>query len=185
MEESNYTMVVFASYFVGSVVFSIIINFIFLQFAQNMGIRAKLETANRWSLYQKPSFGGISFYIIFLLSFTSFSIFFSSADAFPNRIMFGLIAATALAFLMGLADDAFDTKPFLKLGVQIFSAVILIYTGTYIQLFEHEWLNYLLTVFWVVGIMNSINMLDNMDAVTAVVSIIILLTLSSPPRSVT
>jgi len=176
MEEYNYTLIVFASYFVGSVIFSIIINFIFLRFAQNLGIRAKLETANRWSLYQKPSFGGISFYIIFLLSFTSFAIFFSSVDAFPNRIMFGLIAATALAFLMGLADDAFDTKPFLKLGIQILSGAILIYTGTYIQLFEHEWLNYVLTVFWVVGIMNSINMLDNMDAVTAVVSIIILMT---------
>jgi UDP-GlcNAc:undecaprenyl-phosphate GlcNAc-1-phosphate transferase len=127
-------------------------------------------------MYQKPSFGGISFYIIFLLSFTSYAIFFSSADAFPNRIMFGLITATALAFLMGLADDAFNTKPFLKLGIQILSGIILIYTGTYIQIFQNDWLNYLLTIIWVVGIMNSINMLDNMDAITAIVSIIILLT---------
>ena len=176
MENFNYTFFVFVSYFVGSVIFSIIINFIFLQFAQNLGIRAKLDTGNRWSLYQKPSFGGISFYIIFLLSFTSYTIFFSSVDAFPNRIMFGLIAATALAFLMGLADDAFDTRPLLKLGVQILSSLILIYTGTYIHLFETEWLNYMLTIFWVVGIMNSINMLDNMDAVTAIVSIVIILT---------
>ena len=176
MEEFNYTLIIFISYFIGSIVFSVIINFIFLRFAQNLGIRAKLETANRWSLYQKPSFGGISFYIIFLLSFSSYAIFFSTADAFPNRIMFGLIAATALAFLMGLADDAFNTKPLLKLGIQILCGIILIYTGTYIQLFDHEWINYLLTVIWVVGIMNSINMLDNMDAVTATVSIIILST---------
>jgi UDP-GlcNAc:undecaprenyl-phosphate GlcNAc-1-phosphate transferase len=176
MEDFNYIFLVFASYFIGSVIFSIIINFIFLQFAQNLGIRAKLDTANRWSLYQKPSFGGISFYIIFLLSFTSYAIFFSNIDAFPNRIMFGLIAATALAFLMGLADDAFNTRPMLKLGIQILSSLILIYTGTYIHLFDSDWLNYTLTIIWVVGIMNSINMLDNMDAVTAVVSIVILLT---------
>jgi UDP-GlcNAc:undecaprenyl-phosphate GlcNAc-1-phosphate transferase len=176
MEQYNYILVVFASYFIGSIVFSIVINFIFLRFAQNLGIRAKLETANRWSMYQKPSFGGISFYIIFLLSFTSYAIFFSNPDAFPNKIMFGLIAATALAFLMGLADDAFNTKPMLKLGIQILSGIILIYTNTYIQIFQNDWLNYLLTIFWVVGIMNSINMLDNMDAVTAIISIIILLT---------
>ncbi len=176
MEDFNYIFLVFTSYFVGSVIFSVIINFIFLQFARNLGIRAKLDTANRWSLYQKPSFGGISFYIIFLLSFTSYTIFFSSVDAFPNKIMFGLISATALAFLMGLADDAFNTRPFLKLGIQILSGLILIYTGTYINLFESNWLNYVLTIFWVVGIMNSINMLDNMDAVTAIVSIVILLT---------
>ena len=90
--------------------------------------------------------------------------------------MFGLIAATALAFLMGLADDAFNTRPMLKLGIQILSSLILIYTGTYIHLFESDWVNYILTIIWVVGIMNSINMLDNMDAVTAVVSIVILLT---------
>jgi UDP-GlcNAc:undecaprenyl-phosphate GlcNAc-1-phosphate transferase len=176
MEQYNYILVVFASYFIGSIVFSIIINFIFLRFAQNLGIRAKLETANRWSLYQKPSFGGISFYIIFLLSFTSYAIFFSNPEAFPNKIMFGLITATALAFLMGLADDAFNTKPMLKLGIQILSGIILIYTDTYIQIFQNDWLNYMLTIFWVVGIMNSINMLDNMDAVTAIISIIILLT---------
>jgi len=177
MEEfNNYTLIIFSSYFVGSIIFSVVINFIFLRFAQNLGIRAKLESGDRWSLYQKPAFGGISFYIIFLLSFTSYAIFYSSTDAFPNRIMFGLIAATAVAFFMGLADDAFNTKPLLKLGIQILSGIILIYTGTYIQLFESEWANYALTIIWVVGIMNSINMLDNMDAVTSIVSCIILAT---------
>ena len=34
-------------------------------------------------------------------------------------------------------------------------------------------LNYALTILWVVGIMNSVNMLDNMDAIATVVSIII------------
>lgn len=40
-------------------------------------------------------------------------------------------------------------------------------------MFENENLNHLLTVLWVVGIMNSINMLDNMDAITATVSVFI------------
>jgi UDP-GlcNAc:undecaprenyl-phosphate GlcNAc-1-phosphate transferase len=48
--------------------------------------------------------------------------------------------------------------------------------GIYIQLFEYAILNYLVTVFWVVGIMNSINMLDNMDGITGSVTLGILLT---------
>ena len=174
MENPTYIIVVYTAYFTGAVVFSILINYIFLQFAKNLGLRLKVETSNRWSPFQKPAFGGIPFYILFLLSFTSYAVFFNAEEPFPNRVMFGLISATALAFLMGLADDAFNTRPFLKLGVQILSGIILVSTGTYIQLFDSLWVNYILTVVWVVGMMNSINMLDNMDAVTAVVSIIIL-----------
>ena len=49
--------------------------------------------------------------------------------------------------------------------------VILVVAGVYIQIFSIPILNYAFTVFWVVGIMNSINMLDNMDGITATVSI--------------
>jgi UDP-GlcNAc:undecaprenyl-phosphate/decaprenyl-phosphate GlcNAc-1-phosphate transferase len=52
---------------------------------------------------------------------------------------------------------------------------VLIFTGIYIRIFADEYLNYLITVFWVVGIMNSINMLDNMDAITTIVAINIVL----------
>jgi len=49
-----------------------------------------------------------------------------------------------------------------------------VYAGLYINIFENVFLNYLLTVVWYVGMMNSINMLDNMDAISTVVSISIL-----------
>jgi len=172
MQDENYLWWIYGTFFIGAIVFSILINFIFLKFAQNLGIRGQIDDNKRWSTIQKPAFGGISFYILFLFSFTSFAIFFSPLEGIPNGVMMGLIFATALSFLMGLADDAFNTRPFLKLGVQIVSALILINTGTYIQLFETESLNYLLTVIWVVGLMNSINMLDNMDAITSLISII-------------
>lgn len=51
----------------------------------------------------------------------------------------------------------------------------MILTGVYIELFHDNYLNYLITLFWVVGIMNSINMLDNMDAITTIVAITIVL----------
>src|SRR5690606_2215533 len=48
-----------------------------------------------------------------------------------------------------------------------------------IQLTEIIWLNYILTVLWVVGLMNSINMLDNMDGITTSVSLVIFLIIMS------
>jgi UDP-GlcNAc:undecaprenyl-phosphate GlcNAc-1-phosphate transferase len=57
--------------------------------------------------------------------------------------------------------------------VQCFCGIILISTGTKINTFESEFLNYSLTLLWVVGIMNSINMIDNMDGISTIVSIAI------------
>jgi UDP-GlcNAc:undecaprenyl-phosphate GlcNAc-1-phosphate transferase len=79
-----------------------------------------------------------------------------------------------LGFLMGLTDDAYNTRPLLKLSIQILCGVILVVTGSAIALFENDWMNYTLTVFWIVGIMNSINMLDNMDGIAASVGSFIL-----------
>ncbi|MCB9189712.1 MAG: hypothetical protein H6599_10585 [Flavobacteriales bacterium] len=47
-------------------------------------------------------------------------------------------------------------KPLLKFGVQILCGVILIFSGTTIKLVDYDWINYALTILWVIGIMNSI-----------------------------
>ncbi len=181
MENSQYIFLVYASFFVSIVFFSLFINAIFLKFATTLGIRDKEGPIIRWSSVSKPALGGISFYIAFLLSTASFSMFFDPNLVFKDYTAIGLMTSTALSFLMGLADDAYDTKPFLKFGIQILCGIILIFTGTVINLFDNEWMNYILTIVWVVGIMNSINMLDNMDGITTSVSscIIIICLISS------
>ncbi|MGZ3901041.1 MAG: MraY family glycosyltransferase, partial [Bacteroidia bacterium] len=85
--------------------------------------------------------------------------------------LIGILIASTLAFMMGLADDAFNTQPLLKFLTQIFCALVLIFTGHSVAIFQNEFINYIITVIWVVGIMNSINMLDNMDGITSIVSI--------------
>ena len=56
----------------------------------------------------------------------------------------------------------------------LFIAIALILAGIYIHFTDILLIDYLLTIFWIVGIINSLNMLDNMDGVTAMVSIGIL-----------
>jgi UDP-GlcNAc:undecaprenyl-phosphate GlcNAc-1-phosphate transferase len=76
---------------------------------------------------------------------------------------------------MGLADDAYNTQPLLKFIIQLSCGLILYFTETKINIFSNEALNFGMTIFWVIGLMNSINMLDNMDGITSIVSIAILM----------
>jgi UDP-GlcNAc:undecaprenyl-phosphate GlcNAc-1-phosphate transferase len=170
--QKHYYAIVYITFFISSAVFSFLINSLFLRFFKTLGIRNRNDgTVIRWGTLSKPAVGGISFYIMFLLAVASYSFFFSPSQAFYNSKFVGLLLAMALGFIIGLADDAYDTRPFLKFFIQLTCGVILVVSGVRIELFGLQILNYLFTVFWVVGIMNSINMLDNMDGITGVVSI--------------
>lgn len=162
-------------FLLGTTAFALLMNSIMLRFMKTSGTKNQNVQINRWSAQTKPAVGGLTFYILFLFSFTLFSLFFESTRFFTSGSMPGLIASTTLAFVMGLADDAYNTRPFLKFVVQVICGLIFFVSGLEIQLFHQQWLNAFITVFWVVGLMNSINMLDNMDGVAAVVCINIIL----------
>jgi len=163
-------------FFIIAFLFSFLINALFLRFASTLGIRDRKETVIRWANTSKPALGGISFYIIFLIALASYSMFFQAQEVLWNKKVVGLLGTATLAFLMGLADDAYNTKPLLKLFVQIICGVILCYSGIHIGIFTDMLFNYTITILWVVGIMNSVNMLDNMDAIASIVSIFIFAT---------
>lgn len=172
----EYFFLILSLIFIFNLVFSVLVNTILLKFSRNLGIRETSETVIRWASTSKPALGGITFFICFLVSLSFYSVFFSGHNIFNNHQALGVLGTVSLAFILGLADDAYNTKPLLKFSIQLVCSVILIFTENYITIFgEYEWLNYSLTFLWVVGIMNSINMLDNMDAITTTVSITIIL----------
>lgn len=165
---------IFLVFFIGIFGFSLMLFSVILRFSHTLGIREK-DTVVRWASTSKPALGGIIFYIVFLLSIVCHSMVFDDSEVLKSLQSLGALAAASLAFLMGLADDAYNTRPFLKFFVQLLCGWILISTGTCIDLFDQEFLNVTLTLLWVVGIMNSINMLDNMDGITSVTSMFIFL----------
>lgn len=160
--------------FFGGLVFSLLINSVFMRFFRTFGIREDGPGMVRWSASAKPAFGGIGFFIVFLGAFAMHGTLFPKQSNPLQPELLGLLAATGLGFLMGLADDAYNTRPLLKFTTQLACGGILIASGTCIHIFHSQALNYALTCLWVVGMMNSINMLDNMDAITTVTSIWIL-----------
>lgn len=164
----------------GAIGFSYLLNEILLKFSRNFGVDSRQsQNIVRWSSTRKPTTGGISFYITFLLGTILLLIINPELATGKSRYL-GLFISATMAFLVGFADDAYGTHPLLKFLGQILCGVVLITFGIWIEFFtlwspELWFLDWALTVFWVVGIMNSLNMLDNMDAVTTTIALTILI----------
>jgi UDP-GlcNAc:undecaprenyl-phosphate GlcNAc-1-phosphate transferase len=159
-------------------ILSLVFNSILLKFSQTLGVRNQQLSQKeiRWNPTIRPSVGGISFFVIFLITFIVFNFINNLLPLHYNNLkIIGVFIVCTIAFLMGLADDAYNTQPLLKFIAQLLCGLILYFTDTKINIFTHEAFNFGLTLFWVIGLMNSINMLDNMDAITTIVSIVILL----------
>ena len=169
------------TYFLFALLFCFIFNALFYKFASNLGIRDMDENDHmRWSRQSKPSIGGITFYIVFLLSIFGYVVinpnYTLGGDAkfgFDFHSL-GFTLSITVGFLIGLADDAYNTNPTLKLIGQFFCANILIMSGYVIWATPFFVPNYLITTLWIVGLMNSINLLDNMDGVAGSIALAII-----------
>src|SRR5580698_1623222 len=101
---------------------SFAINTLLLRFVETLGIRRSEWKQVRWSQEAKPSVGGLSFFISFLLSITVSFLFLANQPMVRQPEYTGLILASTLAFLIGLADDSFNTNPLLKFLGQVLCA---------------------------------------------------------------
>lgn len=161
--------------FISCAVFSYFLNKVLLKNSISPGVSSKKveEGGIRWASRSKPTVGGISFFITFVLA-SLFMLVLNSESLGSAQDFLALVVASTVGFLLGLQDDAYSTRPLLKLGGQVLCGVVMVAFGVSIDLFHIPILDYTLTIFWVVGIMNSINLLDNMDGVTGAVSLVIL-----------
>ncbi|WP_462280081.1 MraY family glycosyltransferase [Salinivirga cyanobacteriivorans] len=158
--------------------YTFLLGFLLHKYLINRSRTYNLHKANisgeRWERQSKPIFGGITFFSLFIFGLINYVVFFP-VDILITGESIAIILVVTISFLMGLADDLLNTSPLFKFGMQLGAALLLIYFGIYINIFSDDTLNYLLTILWVVGIMNSINMLDNMDAITTPSGLFILL----------
>ncbi len=97
-----------------------------------------------------------------------------------SQIWFLIAGGTILAGL-GLADDRFGLDWRLRLAVEFGVATAVVYSQ-HLQLtvyIDLPWLTTLLSILWIVMLINAFNMLDNMDALSGGVAFIISLVLST------
>jgi len=94
----------------------------------------------------------------------------------------GLLLGSVVIFIAGLLDDRFDLPPGLQFGFQALGAGIAIAHLIFIERFHNPfigqeqvlpgWQVIALSLFWFLGMMNTVNFLDGVDGLAATVSLI-------------
>ncbi len=126
-----------------------------------------------------PYLGGIGIFVTILLSL----LLGIATGAQPNVLTSLTLNVFIPAFLMlivGLIDDLFELsakrKLLLQVIVSIIAALMLVSKETVGSLFFSEELNLILSIMWILFIVNSVNLLDNSDGIAASVLAISTLT---------
>lgn len=98
------------------------------------------------------------------------------------QLLLGVMVGAVFVFIFGLADDFFEFPPWPQYVVQLGAALIAIYFTIFIKhvtfpfsggVTEFPWfITYPLTVFWVMGMINTVNFLDGLDGLATGVTAI-------------
>jgi UDP-GlcNAc:undecaprenyl-phosphate GlcNAc-1-phosphate transferase len=133
-----------------------------------------------------PRLGGIAIYLGFvlalaLLEFLKPGIFFATRGPW-----IGVVAGATVVFALGILDDLLTLPAKLKLVIQIGAAFVAYKLGVRIEVVTNPFggmivLPYAVsmgvTIFWLVGITNTINLIDGLDGLAGGVTAIAAITL--------
>jgi UDP-GlcNAc:undecaprenyl-phosphate GlcNAc-1-phosphate transferase len=128
-----------------------------------------------------PYLGGVAI-ILGVIVVTYAALFFSDGNSNNFWLATTLLGPALAMGLIGLWDDLKNLHPLPRFIGQsiagVFVALILILTNTIGNPTGSEFFDVLITVFWVVGICNSINFFDNLDGGAAGTTAVTALALS-------
>ncbi len=111
-----------------------------------------------------PYLGGVAIVLSFALAMLIYGWAFYLAQ------LIVIVAGGLLVSLVGLWDDRNGMHPLVKLTGQLLAAIAVALSGVQIQIFPFAWLNFGVTLLWIVGLMNALNFMDNMDGLAAAVT---------------
>ncbi len=128
-----------------------------------------------------PRLGGLAMYIGFIVSTMLFTDL--------SKSIIGMILGATIIVIMGVVDDIKPLPAKLKLGIQILAALVLVAFDIQIEyvtnffkpdelIFFKPIISIPLTIFWVVGITNTVNLIDGLDGLAAGISAIAAITLA-------
>jgi UDP-GlcNAc:undecaprenyl-phosphate GlcNAc-1-phosphate transferase len=100
-----------------------------------------------------------------------------------DKTTFSILIGGTLIVISGIIDDLKDMSPKVKLLFQILAGVVLILGGIKVDFITNpftsnssllylRWLSIPITMFWVVGITNTLNLIDGLDGLAAGVAMI-------------
>jgi UDP-GlcNAc:undecaprenyl-phosphate GlcNAc-1-phosphate transferase len=120
-----------------------------------------------------PRGGGLAIFLTFHLGFLLlFKLRWLDANTKLEMTWWsGFVMASGILLLVGLIDDRFGMKPFLKLAGQVLAGWIMVQfgasVGTLTGLPLPESVNVVLTIFWFLVLTNAFNLIDGLDGLAA------------------
>lgn len=157
---------------------------------ENVAVKAGIfckDSGRRVHSRSIPYLGGLAIYFSFVISaLIVFYINFYTNQEFKVEFipkLRGLLIGSTLIVLLGLWDDIKNIRPLTKLSGQIIVALVLFSYGFKIELLTNPFLggemriplflSVLVTVAWIVGLINAMNLIDGLDGLAAGITIII------------
>lgn len=130
-----------------------------------------------------PYLGGLAIYFAFIVAVSV--IFYANQQlrmGFSQQLR-GLLIASTLIVILGLWDDIKNIRPITKLTGQIVTALLLFACGFRIKVLTNPFvggemhiplfLSILITVAWIVGLVNAMNLIDGLDGLAAGITVIV------------
>ncbi len=127
-----------------------------------------------------PRMGGVAIVLGFVVTAL---LVFHFEQSMNRRQFLGFIIGALMIAGLGMVDDMKNLPAKLKFCVQIFAALIVIMSGTKIQVVLWPVTAYLqkfsvpITLVWIVGVTNAVNLIDGLDGLAAGVTSIAALSL--------
>ena len=177
-------MPVYVWAFAAAVIVSLLATPAVIRLAKKTGA---MDAPNARKVHKKPvpRIGGLAIYAGFISAIIFVAIKFG-LDGEQLQEIVGLILSGSLIIALGLIDDYKNLPARVKLLGQIFAATILVlFFGVRIDFvtdpfggyFYLEWFAIPATIFWLVGLTNTVNLIDGLDGLAAGVASIASITI--------
>ena len=125
---------------------------------------------------EMPRLGGIAIILGFMASML---VLIPFIEEFRTIQFLGFVIGALTIIILGIFDDIKDLNSKLKFLVQFIASLIIVFTGTRIEMIMWpilasnpiiETFSIPLTIIWIIGVTNAVNLIDGVDGLAAGVS---------------
>jgi UDP-GlcNAc:undecaprenyl-phosphate/decaprenyl-phosphate GlcNAc-1-phosphate transferase len=167
----------------GSVSFalSLILTPIFRDVFRSYGVVDQPDGGRKLHKHPIPRVGGIAIAFAYVACF--FIVPLLSSNPFEDKLslVWNLLPAVAVIFVVGVIDDLFGLKPWQKIIGQVGASGLAYWAGVRIMdvvgFSTHSWWSLPVTILWLLTCTNAFNLVDGMDGLAAGVGLFATLTI--------
>ena len=128
-----------------------------------------------------PRIGGVAIVVSMFLGFLIYYIFTKNIESIAlDKKFFGYAIGAFIIALMGIIDDIFNLRARYKFFFQLAAGIVIYAFGIritgfkipfiYTDIINFEWIDFPVTLTWVIGITNAVNLIDGLDGLAAGIS---------------